>query len=185
MSSSISLSSSSSSLLQLFILFLFNIRRHWAMEFENTDARSPPSNTSNQQSGPEENSLKEAADALVLLSVSNKSLKDDMEAKSDTERDSKNVKIAQVGRKRPSKVQYSSASGKELKMASGSVSRNVSICSSSAGSSNDSKQSKQSEAEEAILAALTLAKFTGVCYREKEIRKELGNTHYASMALRR
>ena len=38
----------------------------------------------------------EVADALVLLSVSNKSLKDDMEAKSDTERDSENVKIAHV-----------------------------------------------------------------------------------------
>jgi isopenicillin N synthase-like dioxygenase len=51
------------------------------------------------RSGPEDNSLEdesEVADALVLLSVSNKSLKDDMEAKSDTERDSENVKIAQV-----------------------------------------------------------------------------------------
>ena len=51
------------------------------------------------RSGPEDNWLKkeyEAADALVLLSVPNKSLKDDMETKSDTERDSENVKIAQV-----------------------------------------------------------------------------------------
>ena len=43
----------------------------------------------------------------------------------------------------------------------------------------------QSEAEEAISAALTLAKFTGVCYHEKKIRKALGNTANTSKALRR
>ena len=51
------------------------------------------------RSGPEDNWLEdecEVAEALVLLSVSKKSLKDDMETKSDTERDSENVKIAQV-----------------------------------------------------------------------------------------
>uniref|UniRef100_A0A2N9FPE5 HTH three-helical bundle domain-containing protein n=1 Tax=Fagus sylvatica TaxID=28930 RepID=A0A2N9FPE5_FAGSY len=155
------------------------------MEFKIIDAPIPLSNTSNQQSGPEDNSLEdesEVADALIALSVSKKSLKDDMETKSDTERDSENVKIAQVGRKRPSKVQYSSASGKELKMASGSVSRNVSICSSSARSCNDSMQSK---AEEAILAVLTLAKFSGGCYCEAKIRQVLGDTPDTSKALRK
>uniref|UniRef100_A0A2N9FQ67 HTH three-helical bundle domain-containing protein n=1 Tax=Fagus sylvatica TaxID=28930 RepID=A0A2N9FQ67_FAGSY len=111
----------------------------------------PLSNTSNQQSGPEDNWLEgeyEAADALLLLSVPNKSLKDDMETKSDTERDSENVKIAQVVRNR---------------------------------------RSKQSEAEEFILAALTLAKFSGRCknYREREIRAVLGNTPNISKALRK
>ena len=95
------------------------------------------------------------------------------------------MEFSQVVRKRPSKVQYISASGKELKMASGSVSRNVCICSSSARSSNDPKQTKQSQAEEAILTALTLAKFSGSCYCEAKIRQGLGDTPDTSKALRK
>ena len=83
------------------------------------------------------------------------------------------LEFSQVVWKRRSKVQNSFASRKEQKLASGSVSRNV--------QSHEGSKFQSLKAE--ILAALTLAKFRGRCYCEKEISQVLGNSPDTSKAL--